>query len=182
MPTSGSITSFSQGLPIFADKKFIANTFSTSHDKSLNENIVGSVKLYLSAINGIGPDDVRLSKRKYLSEKRLRGFERGKVGPVDGKDHVGGNYAAALNLEAALPNLIPENYNADAVFFLDFANIWGVDYSNTIAESSKLRSSTGLNINWLSPVGPIAFSFAQNITKASTDETQSFSFNLGTTF
>ena len=182
MPTSGSITSFSQGLPIFADKKFIANTFSTSHYKSLNENIVGSAKLYLSAINGIGPDDVRLSKRKYISEKRLRGFERGKVGPVDGKDHVGGNYAAALNLEASLPNLIPENYNADAILFLDFANIWGVDYSDSIDESSKLRSSAGLNINWLSPVGPIAFSFAQNITKASTDETQSFSFNLGTTF
>ena len=123
-----------------------------------------------------------MSKRKYLSEKRLRGFERGKVGPVDGKDHVGGNYAAALNLEASLPNLIPENYNADAILFLDFANIWGVDYSDSIDESSKLRSSAGLNINWLSPVGPIAFSFAQNITKASTDETQSFSFNLGTTF
>jgi len=182
MPTSGSITSFSQGLPIYADKKFIANTFSTSHYKSLNENIVGSTKLYLSAINGIGPDDVRLSKRKYLSEKRLRGFERGKVGPVDGKDHVGGNYAAALNFEASLPNLIPENYNADAILFLDFANIWGVDYSDAIDESSKVRSSAGLNINWLSPVGPIAFSFAQNITKATTDETQSFSFNLGTTF
>ena len=182
MPTSGSITSFSQGLPIYADKKFIANTFSTSHYKSLNENIVGSTKLYLSAINGIGPDDVRLSKRKYLSERRLRGFERGKVGPVDGKDHVGGNYAAALNFEASLPNLIPENYNADAILFLDFANIWGVDYSDAIDESSKVRSSAGLNINWLSPVGPIAFSFAQNITKATTDETQSFSFNLGTTF
>ena len=41
-------------------------------------------------------DDVRLSKRKFLSTKRLRGFERGKVGPVDGNDHVGGNYAAAV--------------------------------------------------------------------------------------
>ncbi len=182
MPTSGSITSFSQSLPIYADKKFIGNTFSSSHYKALNENLVGSAKVYLSAINGIGDDNVRLSKRKYLSEKRLRGFERGKVGPVDGTDHVGGNYAAALNFETSLPNLIPEDYNAEAVVFLDFANVWGVDYSDAIDESSKLRSSTGLNINWLSPIGPIAFSFAQNLTKASTDVTQSFSFNLGTTF
>ncbi len=182
MPTSGSVTSFNQSLPIYADKKFIANTFSTSHYKALNENLVGSAKFYISAINGVGEDDVRLSKRRYLSEKRLRGFERGKVGPVDGSDHIGGNYAAALNLETSLPNLIPEDYNAEAVVFLDFANIWGVDYSDTIDESRKLRSATGLNINWLSPIGPIAFSFAQNITKASTDVTQSFSFNLGTTF
>ena len=137
-------------MPIYADKKFIGNTFSSSHYKALNENLVGSAKVYLSAINGIGDDNVRLSKRKYLSEKRLRGFERGKVGPVDGTDHVGGNYAAALNFETSLPNLIPEDYNAEAVVFLDFANVWGVDYSDAIDESSKLRSSTGLNINWLS--------------------------------
>ena len=182
MPTSGSITGFSQTLPVLADRKFIANTFTSSHYKSLNENVVGAAKLYLSAINGIGEDDVRLSKRRFISEKRLRGFERGKVGPVDGTDHIGGNYAAALNIESSLPNLIPENYNADAVLFFDLANVWGVDYSDSVDDSNTFRSSTGLNINWLSPIGPIAFSFAQNLKKADTDKTQSFSFNLGTTF
>ena len=182
MPTSGSITTFSQSLPVYADKKFIANTFTRSMYKSLNENVVGSAKFYLSAINGIGADDVRLSKRKNISETRLRGFERGKVGPVDGTDHIGGNYAAAINLETNLPNLIPENYNADAVLFLDLANVWGVDYSDTIDDSRKLRSSTGVNINWISPIGPLSFVFSQNITKATTDVTQGFSFNLGTTF
>ena len=57
-------------------------------------------KIYLTAINGLNDDDVRLNKRRNLSSKRLRGFERGKVGPVDGNDHVGGNYAASLNFEA----------------------------------------------------------------------------------
>ena len=131
-------------LPVLADRKFIANTFTSSHYKSLNENVVGAAKIYLSAINGIGEDDVRLSKRRFISEKRLRGFERGKVGPVDGTDHIGGNYAAALNFESSLPNLIPENYNADAVLFFDLANVWGVDYSDSIDESNTLRSSTGL--------------------------------------
>ena len=182
MPTSGSITSFNQTLPVYADKKFIGNTISGSLYKSLTEDLVGSAKLYLSAINGIGDDDVRLSKRRFISEKRLRGFERGKVGPVDGTDHVGGNYAAAVNLETSLPNLIPEDYNADAVIFVDIANVWGVDYSSSIDESNEIRSSTGLNVNWLSPIGPISFIFAQDLAKADTDETQSFSFQLGTTF
>ena len=57
----------------------------------------------MTAVNGIGSDDVRLSKRKFLSTRRLRGFESGKIGPLDGSDHVGGNYAASLNLEANLP-------------------------------------------------------------------------------
>ena len=84
--------------------------------------------------------------------------------------------------QTILESVIPENYNADAVLFLDLANVWGVDYSSTIDDSSKLRSSTGVNINWISPIGPLSFIFSQNITKAATDVTQGFSFNLGTTF
>ena len=103
MPTSGSVIDFSQSLPLYADKSFISNQFSLSNYKLFTENVIGSSKLFLTAVNGLGDDDVRLSKRKNLSSKRLRGFERGKIGPVDGSDHIGGNYAAALNLEATYP-------------------------------------------------------------------------------
>ena len=46
----------------------------------------------------------------------------------------------------------------------------------------KLRSSTGAIVNWNSPLGPMNFTLATNISKASTDVTESFNFNLGTTF
>ena len=69
---------------------------------------------------------IRLSKRKSLSSKRLRGFERGKVGPKDGKDHIGGNYAAAINFEANFPNFLPEATNTDITgLFLDFGKCLG---------------------------------------------------------
>ena len=108
----------------------ISNTISHSAYKSFTEDIIGAGKFYFSAINGLGSDDVRLSKRKNLSSKRLRGFERGKVGPLDGNDHVGGNYAASVNFEANLPNILPENTNTDLGAFLDFGNVWGVDYDS----------------------------------------------------
>ena len=182
MPTDGSIISFNQSLPIYADKNFIANTISSSSYKTITENIIGVGRFYLSAINGIGSDDVRLSKRKALSSKRLRGFEKGKVGPLDGTDHVGGNYAAAINFEANLPNFLPESSNTDIGFFLDFGNVWGVDYSDSIDDSNKIRSSTGGVVNWNSPLGPMNFTLSTNLSKASTDVTESFNFNLGTTF
>lgn len=182
MPTSGSVYSFNQTLPIVADKRFISNTISASGYKSFSENVIGSSKFYFSAINGIGDDDVRLSKRKNLSQRRLRGFERGKVGPVDGNDHVGGNYAAALNFEVNLPNFFPESTKTEVGLFLDFGNLWGVDYDSSLNNSNELRSSTGIAASWLSPLGPMTFIFSSNLTKASTDETESFSFNLGTTF
>ena len=182
MPTKGSVISFSQGLPIFADKQAISNTFRATKYKSFSDDLVGAGKFFISTINGIGDDDVRVSKRKTLGTKRLRGFEKGKVGPIDGNDHIGGNYTAALNLEASLPNLLPDDYKTDVGLFLDFANIWGVDYDSTIDDSNKIRSSTGIVANWLSPIGPLSFTFATNLTKANTDKTESFNFNLGTTF
>ena len=182
MPTDGSIISFNQSLPIYADKAFIANTISTSSYKTITENIIGAGKLYLSTINGLGSDDVRISKRRGLVSSRLRGFEKGKIGPLDGTDHIGGNYSAAINFEANLPNFLPEASNADVGLFLDFGNVWGVDYDGSIDESNKIRSSTGAVMNWNSPLGPMNFTLATNISKASTDVTESFNFNLGTTF
>ena len=182
MPTDGSIVNFRQELPIYADKPFIGNTLSSSFYESFGENFVGAFKFYLSTINSINNEDVRLSKRKGLSTSRLRGFERNKVGPVDGTDHIGGNYAAALNIESNLPNLLPDSSNVDFSLFLDAGNVWGVDYDSSIDDSNKIRSSTGIAANWLSPLGPMSFVLSQNLSKADTDETQSFNFNLGTTF
>ena len=182
MPTEGSILSFSQSFPFYADRSFISNTFSASKFHSFSEDVIGTGKLYLKSVNGLNDDNVRLSKRTTMSTKRLRGFERGKIGPVDGVDHIGGNYAAALNFEASLPNLLPENTNMDFGLFLDFGNIWGVDYDASLDKSNKIRSSTGIAMNWLSPIGPISFVLAQDLSKADTDITESFSFNLGTTF
>ena len=47
---------------------------------------------------------------------------------------------------------------------------------------NKIRSSTGIVANWSSPIGPMSFVLAQDLSKAATDQTQRFSFNLGTTF
>jgi outer membrane protein insertion porin family len=182
MPTSGSIFGFDQSIPLYADKKNLANTFIISNYKTLTEDVIGASKFYLSSINGIGGDDVRLSKRTNLGGNRLRGFEKGRVGPVDGKDHIGGNYAAAINFEAALPNLLPENTKTEVGLFLDFANVWGVDYDDTINDSNKIRSSLGASASWMSPLGPMTFVLSTNLSKADTDKTQSFSFNLGTSF
>jgi outer membrane protein insertion porin family len=181
-PTDGSVFTFGQTLPFYADKSFISNFISLNSYKTLNEDVIGSSKFLFTAVNGLGSDDVRLSKRKSLSTRRLRGFEKNKIGPVDGTDHVGGNYAVVANFETNLPNLLPDDTRTDIILFLDFGNVWGVDYDSSIDDSNKIRSSTGAMASWMSPLGPMTFTLSQNLSKASTDETQSFNFNLGTTF
>jgi len=60
--------------------------------------------------------------------------------------------------------------------------VWGVDYNSSIDDSNKIRSSFGAALNWTSPIGPLSFIISQNLSKAKTDKTESFNFNLGTTF
>ena len=180
--TEGYTTSFNQTLPIYADSPYIKNSFQLSKYKAFSENYIGKFKFYSAAVNGLNDKDIRISKRINLSTKRLRGFKGGSVGPKDGNDFVGGNYAMATNFEIALPNFLPESTKTDVGLFLDFGNLWKVDYSDSVDDSNKIRSTIGANTSWLSPLGPMTFVFSKNISKAATDLVETFSFRLGTTF
>ena len=180
-PTSGYSAFFGQGIPLFSDAAYLQNTLSFSNYTEITPNIIGAVKFFSTFVDGID-EDVRLSKRVNLPSSKMRGFARNKIGPKDGNDHIGGNRAVALNIEAALPNFLPQASNTDIALFLDTGNVWGVDYDSSIDESNKIRSSFGLAASYLSPIGPLSFTFSQDLSKASTDTTESFNFSLGTTF
>ena len=183
-PSSGYKTSFYQTLPIVSDNNEIANTFVTTHYKplSLSSGMVGKASFYFKTVHSISDDDVRISKRASLPYSRLRGFKKGSIGPLDDNDFVGGNYASSMNLSTTLPGLFRTVENIDMSYFIDAGNVWGVDYSDTIDDSNFIRSSTGVSLDLLTPVGPLSFSWTQPITKRSTDKTETFRFNLGTTF
>ena len=169
-------------MPVISENNSLTNLFNISYYNELYDENVSKISLYLKATTSLTNDDVRVSKRLYVPSSRLRGFESGKVGPKDGNDYVGGNYATTANFELALPNFLPESTKTDIGFFFDVGNVWGVDYDSTINDSNKIRSSTGFGMDILTPVGPLSFSLTQPLTKKSTDKTETFRFNLGTTF
>ena len=179
-PTDGYRTSFTQTLPLISDDKAVENSFNASKYYSVNDNLILSAKLYLKAINSLD-DDVRVSKRVYIPSSRLRGFESKSIGPKDGTQYIGGNYGSALNLNTTLPNLLNDFENIDFSLFLDAANLWHVDYDSSL-DSNKIRSATGIAVNWFTPIGPLSFSYAVPISDASTDKTESFRFQIGTSF
>ena len=179
-PSDGFINYFSQTLPIISDDLSIENTFTSAAYHTIGDNLILSAKLYMQAINSL-EDNVRISKRVYVPSRRLRGFESGKIGPKDGDQFIGGNYATSLNLNSTIPNIFFENEDVDFNLFLDFANVWEVDYDNSL-DSNKLRSSTGISLNWFSPIGPFTFSYAIPLSEANTDITEKFRFQIGTSF
>ena len=180
-PSEGFKTHFSQSLPIYTDDYSISNLFEISKYSTLGENAIFSTSFFAKSVNSLNGKDVRITKRVFLPQRKLRGFKRGKLGPKDNTDFIGGNYGMALNFATTIPNTLNSLENVDFSLFYDVANVWGVDYNSEI-DSNKIRSSTGVAIDWLTPVGPLTFSLTQPITKASTDETESFRFDIGTTF
>ena len=180
---SGYVTTFSQELPLISDNSELSNAFEITNYKKLSStsDMVGKISFLGKTITGLS-DDVRISKRLNVPSYRLRGFQRGKVGPVDNNDYVGGNYISSLNLSATLPNMVQGLDNLDLGVFLDAANVWGVDYDSSIDDKSTVRSSAGLALNLMTPIGPLSFSFANALSKASSDKTETFRFNLGTQF
>ncbi len=180
---SGYVTTFSQELPLVSDNSELSNAFEITNYRKLSSvsNIVGKASFYGKTITGLS-DDVRISKRLNVPSYRLRGFQRGKVGPVENNDYIGGNHITSVNLSATLPNIVEGLDNLDVGVFLDSANVWGVDYDSSIDDKSTLRSAAGVALNLMTPIGPLSFSFADALTKASSDKTETFRFNLGTQF
>ena len=180
--TEGFQSKYFINIPIISDTNTLSNTYTYKYFTELYKDNVSSFSIYLASADSLSNDDVKLSERIFLPSKRLRGFERGKIGPKDGNDFIGGNYATALNFSSTIPQLLENSQNIDFLFFVDAANLWGVDYDSSLDTNKKIRSSIGVGIDWLTAIGPMSFTFAETISKADTDIAESFSFNIGTTF
>ena len=178
---SGFRSFYSLDLPILSDTNTLKNYYNYDHYFDFFENNFSSISFYFQTANSLNNKDIKLSERINIPSSRLRGFERGRVGPKDGDDFIGGNYAYSINFASNVPFLFEESQKLDFLIFADAADIWGVDYDSSI-KGNGIRSSIGVALDWMSPLGPMNFSLAYPITKVTGDKTESFRFNLGTTF
>ena len=180
--TEGFRSKFNQSIPIISDEYSFGNIYDFKTWYKLPNNMVTSFNIYGRSVNSLTGDDVKITNRFWLPRNKLKGFVTRNIGPVDANDYVGGNYGAAVNFDTTLPMIFTNVQNVDVRYFLDTANLWGVDYSSAVDQSNTIRASTGVVVDWFTPIGPLNFSLAQDISKADDDKTETFQFNLGTTF
>ena len=179
-PTEGYTIGVGQDLSLLSDIPYINNRIFGSYYHEYLENVIGSVKYKVESINGFN-EDIKYSDRLSVNSNNLRGFADRGIGPKIDNDFIGGNYSFYTSFSSTLPNGLPEKWNAITNIFLDTANVWGVD-DNSTSDSNKLRSSIGLGLSWISPLGPISITYAEAITKESTDDVEQFNFKIGSAF
>ncbi len=111
----------------------------------------------------------------------VRVFEAGSLGPVDVTGtRIGGNRRVNLNAELYLP--VPGSGN-DKTFriytFIDAGNVWG---PNEKLDYDTVRSSVGIGLSWISPMGPLRLSYGKPLRKKPTDRIEPFQFQIGNAF
>jgi outer membrane protein insertion porin family len=178
----GYFSNYSIDLPIISESLTLINSYRFKVFEELYDNNISTFSFLAQSSNSLNDKNIRLSERLFIPGRSLRGFEPGKVGPKDGPDFIGGNFLTAINLSSNLPKLTENFQNLDLGIFLDAANIWGVDYEAALEKNDGIRSSIGIGLDLTTPIGPLSFSYAIPITKENSDITESFTFNIGTSF
>ncbi|NDY90683.1 outer membrane protein assembly factor BamA [Ideonella sp. TBM-1] len=111
----------------------------------------------------------------------VRVFEQSSLGAVDVTGaYNGGNRRLNLNSELYVPLPGTGNDKTLRIFgFVDAGNVWA---SYQPVELSDLRSSYGVGLSWISPVGPLKLSYGLPLRAFSRDKIQRLQFQIGTAF
>ena len=185
-PNAGVLLSFGQEFyGLGGDQEYIQSSArAIAQTKVLNEEVTLRATLEAGAVNFIGSESSRAVDR--FSGQIIRGFEPNGIGPLEGTEQLGGNYYAALKLDAEFPLGLPEEYGITGGAFLDVGSIWDVDTafatSPVTSNSFEPRSAVGVSVIWKSPFGPLRFNFSQDIMSEPGDQTQAFDVSIASTF
>ena len=111
----------------------------------------------------------------------VRGFEQGSLGVVDPTGaYIGG--AKRLNLNSSLYFPIPGTGNDKSLRLFAFGDAGNVWRDGEQMDYRSLRSSVGIGLSWISPVGPLQLSWAKPVRVQRNDRIQKFQFQIGTAF
>jgi outer membrane protein insertion porin family len=112
----------------------------------------------------------------------VRGYETRSLGPRDtsfSPDPLGGDRRILLNASLLIP--VPGSTAKDKriALFIDGGQVYGPGQS---LDTGEIRFSAGIGFNWLSPLGPLAISYAKPLNDKPGDETEAIQFTVGRVF
>ena len=183
VPNSGIYQRANAEWSIAGDVRFLRGTYQYQQFYPFNKQFTGALNAELGLGRGIGDRPFPLFKNFYGGGLgSVRGFEQGSLGPRDSLTNisVGGAKKININTELLFPFPGAGNDRTLRLYgFFDIGNVFGADEKISFSE---LRTSTGIGVSWISPVGPLRLAFAKAIRTFPGDRIQTVQFQIGTTF
>jgi outer membrane protein insertion porin family len=181
-PTSGRYQRVAGELGLIGDARYVRGNFQA-------QQFIPLSKQFTLAFNGELGWGKGLSGRPYPVFKNfysgglgsVRGFDQGTLGPKDVTGSViGGPKKITLNSEIITPFPGAGNDRSLRMFgFFDIGNVYGENEKMSV---STLRSSAGVGLSWISPIGPLRLAAAVPVRKFAGDRIQKLQFQIGTSF
>ncbi|MBT6035187.1 MAG: outer membrane protein assembly factor BamA [Kordiimonadaceae bacterium] len=202
-PNRGQVlTLLQQFAGLGGNEKYIRTTGLYQFYYPIYKRWVFNVSLEGGHIQGLGRD-VRLNRRFFLGNPKIRGFKEAGIGPREYTENfreyfsgfsLGGNTMYKSTLELFIPlGGGARDLGIEASAYVDAGAVFNIDAPESLINEQGLlytllgdtmapRVSVGIGFSWASPFGPFRIDLAKAIRKQRSDESEFFQFNVGTRF
>ena len=179
-PTEGNYQSvnFQISPKGMSDDSYYKINLNSDFYKNFNNNFV-------FLINNLGYADSFSGNLKTVNSFGLgglnfKGFDYRGIGPSTNDIYLGGNKYFTSTIGYGGSFLFDKKDNVNIKLFLTSGSLWESDYATN--NNLKLRTSLGLSLDFLTPVGPLTLFYAAPLKKYDGDKVRNFNFTLGTSF
>lgn len=182
-PTTGKFQRFSTEWSPAGDVNYVKATAQYQQYIPLNKQFTLAFNGEVNWGKGLGGKPFPVFKNSYSGGLgSVRGFEQSSLGPRDAATDValGGPKKITLNAEFITPFPGAGNDKSLRLFaFFDAGNVYG---ENDPILLNEMRTSAGVGLSWISPIGPLRIAYAKPIRTFTADKIQKVQFQIGTSF
>jgi outer membrane protein insertion porin family len=182
-PTTGRYQRANLELDLIGDSKYYRAVYEQQWYRPLTRWMTLALKGELDYGHGIKGKPYPVFKNFYAGGiGSVRGYESSSLGVVDPTyfDAIGGPKRVIGNVELQFP--FPGSGPDRSLRWFVFGDAGQVYQENQKMRLSELRTSTGIGLSWISPVGPLKLSYAKPLNSKPGDRLERFQFQMGTGF
>jgi outer membrane protein insertion porin family len=188
VPTRGSLQRVNADMSVAGDIRYARASYQYQQYVPLSKKYTLAFNTDLGWGQGLKGQPYPLFKNFFVGGLgSVRGFEQSTLGPARQTSisntapiYLGGPTKLVFNAELLMPFPGAGNDRTLRLFgFTDIGSAFGEDEK---ISSQALRASAGIGLSWISPMGPLRFSFATPIRQQTGDKIQRLQFQIGTSF
>ena len=183
VPTRGMLQRFNSDLSMAGDARYVRTNYQIQQYTPLTKNYTLALNADLGWGQGLSNRPYPLFKNYFVGGLgSVRGFQQSTLGPSDSTNslYLGGPKKIVMNAELLAP--FPGAGNDRTLRLFAFTDVGRAFGENEKISLSELRSSYGVGLSWISPMGPLRFSYAMPMRRQVTDKIQRLQFQIGTSF
>ena len=183
VPTRGMLQRFNSDLSMAGDARYVRTNYQIQQYTPLTKKYTLALNADLGWGQGLSNRPYPLFKNYFVGGLgSVRGFQQSTLGPSDTTNslYLGGPKKIVMNAELLAP--FPGAGNDRTLRLFAFTDVGRAFGENEKISLSELRSSYGVGLSWISPMGPLRFSYAMPMRRQVTDKIQRLQFQIGTSF